>query len=130
MRCQLSSQPAQPLRSLAAVGLLLLLPACGGGLPPVETTISPSEPAVAELVRSKVDRVLASPGDAAAHGSLGLAYEANGLWEEAEACFANAAALDPNEVLWSYHQALALQEMGRTDDALALLRLAAASSGS
>ncbi len=80
---------------------------------------------VVALVTRKVQAVEKAPGDAGAHGSLGLAYEANRLWQSAATCFAQAAAIQPDEPLWRYHEAIAADEAGDTEGAFALLRIVA-----
>lgn len=80
---------------------------------------------VLELVASKVEAVRAQPGDAIARASLGLAYEANGIWDLAATTFAQAAALDEQQPLYRYHEALCLREAGETDKALATMKAAA-----
>jgi len=89
----------------AAVALLAL-----GPLPDYERL----EPAVRALVREVAAEVDAAPDSAAAHGRLGLVFEANNLWSEAHDCFSRAAELDPQEALWRFHLALAAQETGDT----------------
>ncbi len=77
-------------------------------------------------VRAKLDELLAraraAPGVGAHHAELGLLYEANDLWAEAEASFGQAVALAPDEVLWRYHRAVARRQAGDFPGALELLR--------
>ena len=80
------------------------------------------EPDVAALIAEKVKAAREQPGNAAAHGDLGLAYEANLLWREARASYANAVKLDPLDVLWSYHLAIATHQAGEFDASVDLLR--------
>ena len=61
------------------------------------------------------------PADPERHGRLGLVYEANHLWEEARASFANARALDPGSAVWPLHEALAAEQLGDLDGAVELL---------
>lgn len=112
---------------------LLVLPLLGAvacqkapDLPPVVL----SEPRgldaeVLELIAKKVAAVSAAPADASAHASLGLVYEANGIWDLGAASFAQAAQLDSKQALYRYHEALCLREAGETDKALATMRAAA-----
>ncbi len=81
---------------------------------------------VLALVDQKVAAVRAAPSDAQAHATLGLVYEANGLWDAAEQSFAHAIAIDASQPRWLFPRALALREGGRADEALAALRAAAA----
>jgi len=78
--------------------------------------------AVQALIRSKAAVATARPRDASAHGDLGLAYEANLLWPEARRCFETAAKLDPNEILWKLHLAMAHRQTGAHQEALGRLR--------
>jgi tetratricopeptide (TPR) repeat protein len=84
------------------------------------------DPEVLELVERHVANVTRAPDNARAHGSLGLVYEANELWEPAEQSFANAAQLEPSQPLWRYHRALALLEAGRVAESNVLLAAACA----
>ena len=77
-----------------------------------------------ELVAEHVARVEAQPGSGAAHGTLGLVYEANRLWPEAVRCFEQATRLEPGEPVWAGHCARALQQVGRDEHALAVLAAA------
>ena len=80
------------------------------------------DPAVQALIRSKAVVAKAQPHDASAHGDLGLVYEANLLWPEARRCFETAAKLDPNEMPWQLHLALAHRQTGAPAEALERLR--------
>ncbi len=80
---------------------------------------------VLELIATKVAAVRAAPSDARAHADLGLAYEANALWDVAGESFAHALTLDDSKPIWIYHQAIALHEAGQTEAGLAALRQAA-----
>jgi tetratricopeptide (TPR) repeat protein len=122
--------PALLAAALLAAGVLgSALAACNRGpaaldpVPPGEVGALDRE--VVDLVGKHADLVRASPSSARAHGSLGLVYEANGLWDPAQRSFANAAILDPGQPLWDYHRAIALREAGNAAEALVLLRRAA-----
>jgi tetratricopeptide (TPR) repeat protein len=78
-----------------------------------------------DLVRRKADLVRADPSDAKAHATLGLVYEANNLWEQAEESFAHAIAIDDSQPAWQYHHALALLGVGRVAEGVAEMREAA-----
>jgi tetratricopeptide (TPR) repeat protein len=80
---------------------------------------------VLELVATKVEAVRAAPTSAGSRASLGLVYEANGIWDLGAASFAQAAALDERQPLYRYHEALCLREAGETDKALATMKAAA-----
>ncbi len=77
---------------------------------------------VLRILEREIENARANPLDARAHGTLGLVYEANGLWGEAERSFEEAASLDPSQPLWPFHRALALRQRGELDAALALVR--------
>lgn len=113
---------ARPRRNAAAavLGCWALLAGCGPPAPVSPADAGALAPGVRRVVEERLEAARAAPGDAAAHGSLGLAYEANDLWGEAAASFANAAELDPDEPLWRYHRAIALRQLGDADGALAL----------
>ncbi len=80
------------------------------------------DPAVQELVRSKLAVAAEQPRNASVHGDLGLVYEANLLWQEARACFETACELDPDDMLWKLHLAIACRETGDYEEALKRLR--------
>ncbi len=56
---------------------------------------------------------------AEAHGSIAEAYRSLGMWEEAQAAYARAAAMEPEQGIWHYHLASLYEERGRPDTALA-----------
>lgn len=80
------------------------------------------EPEVRSLIEHHVAHVRSAPRAAESHGTLGLVYEANALWEEAEQSFANAGSLASEQPLWRYHRAVAMAEAGDFEGALKLWR--------
>ncbi len=111
-------------RTILAVALTL-----AGACDPAPSAIDPAPPVtpeldarVARILERELENARANPLDARAHATLGLVYEANGLWVQAERSFAEAARLDRSQPLWSFHRALALRQKGVLDAALALLR--------
>ncbi len=119
---------------IALLGLLLL---AGAGyfvwplVRPAPAVVQPANPAaldppVASLIRNKVMLAQARPRAASAHGELGLAYEANLLWDEAVASYRTAVRLAPDDPGWRLHLALATRQAGDFDAALRLLRALAA----
>jgi tetratricopeptide (TPR) repeat protein len=70
------------------------------------------EPRVAKLLDRLVKKTRADPANGSLHGELGMAYEANQLWAEALGSYLNAAILEPSEILWRYHVAIATAETG------------------
>lgn len=120
-----------PYRLVGGVLVLLVL-VVGGYLawdalrppPPVvrPADLSALDPAVRALVEQQVAAVERDPRSAEAHGTLGLVYEANLLWEEARTSFGHAVALDPGHPGWRLHQAIAMRQAGDVEGALALLQ--------
>ncbi|MDZ4700957.1 MAG: tetratricopeptide repeat protein, partial [Rhodothermales bacterium] len=90
-------------------------------VPEVVRPTSPLEPPVAALIAAKIAAADAAPGNAERRADLALAYEANGLWPEALACFEHAVALRP-EPAWRLHLAVATRQTGDASGALDLLR--------
>jgi len=113
------------LLAAASVGLIgvfimpYLCPAPKVVLPP---NLEQLDPAVAALIKAKAALAEAHPREAATHGDLGLAYEANLLWEEARRCFETASWLAPEEMIWPLHHAIAVRQAGDHPQALALLK--------
>ena len=100
-------------------------------LRPVPQVVRPQnlerlDPEVAALIEARVADAAARPRVAQAHGTLGLVYEANLLWEEARASFETAARLAPDEMPWHLHQAIATRQAGDAEGALGLLQALAA----
>lgn len=58
---------------------------------------------VSELIKPQIQAIESSPGDAELHGTLGLMYEANEIWEPAIRSFQNACDIDPGNSLWQVH---------------------------
>jgi tetratricopeptide (TPR) repeat protein len=73
------------------------------------------------LIEEKTAEVRDAPHSARAHGTLGLVYEANHMWVEAQACFRHAATLAPDEAVWRHHLAICLFEGGQPAEALTAL---------
>jgi len=80
------------------------------------------DPELRPILERELASAARSPSSARGHGTLGLLYEANLMWSEAERSFANAAQLQASQPLWSVHRAVALRELGDFEAALALLR--------
>ncbi|OUU23851.1 MAG: hypothetical protein CBC13_04515 [Planctomycetia bacterium TMED53] len=58
---------------------------------------------VSELIKPQIAAIEKQPGDAELHGTLGLMYEANEIWEPAIRSFQNALDLAPDNSLWQIH---------------------------
>jgi tetratricopeptide (TPR) repeat protein len=114
--------------SLAAVHGLGVLVLAVQAIPSVSASgltaadLDKLEPAVARLVRETAAEADAHPGRAAAHGKLGMVYEANNLWPEARESYGRASALDPKNPAWRFRLAIAARETGDPAAALELLR--------
>ncbi|MCZ6682789.1 MAG: tetratricopeptide repeat protein [Planctomycetota bacterium] len=67
-----------------------------------------------------IDRVREAPDQADRHAELGVVYEANRHWAEAQACFRKARRLDQHEVLSQYHLAVVTRHLGDAAGALEL----------
>lgn len=107
-----------------ALGLAFACGGAGAGTPP--GPVHPGaerqlDPVLAQLVEQRVRAVDEDPGDAERHALLGLVYEANHLWAEARASFANARTLEPGVAVWPLHEALAAERLGAADEAADLL---------
>ena len=89
--------------------------------PVVPSDLSRLDPELVALIRQQAEQVRANPRNAAAHGRLGLVYEANAMFSQARTCFANAAKLAERAPLWNYHLAIALRQTGDFDGSLELL---------
>jgi tetratricopeptide (TPR) repeat protein len=134
-----SSALVEALRSyppaLAALACLVLfaVASCSRPVDAPQTALIPVELGdtsaldveVVEVVRTRMKAVQSAPTDARAHGSLGLACEANKLWSPAAASFANAAQLEPAQPLWRFHRAITLNEAGDSEQALSLMEAVA-----
>lgn len=107
--------------------LLGFASACSGSVeargfaPVVLTETRELDPEVLTLAAARVADAERSPASAAAHGALGIVYEANWIYDAAEKSYDQASRLDPSNTLWRFHRALALREVGRTDEAHALV---------
>jgi Flp pilus assembly protein TadD len=95
-------------------------------LPPLPRNLTEQDADVARLIQAKYQRVQDDPDDPAAWGDLAMVYEANQLWNDARAAYAQAVARQPDNRLWRLHLAIAAQEVGDFAAALAELRTLAA----
>lgn len=109
-----------PKPHLAALGALLLAASAIGRA----DTVFPSaalpgdlqrfDPAVADAIRRQVQALTDAPDRIEALQTLCLIYEANLLWELAHRCIGVVVERDPDNLLWSFHLAIAARELGRT----------------
>ncbi|MGB5342839.1 MAG: tetratricopeptide repeat protein, partial [Thermoanaerobaculia bacterium] len=121
------SSQSIPFQAAIHLTLAILVVSAGSlqaaGPPPVlPQSLDLLEPAVAELIRSAALEVEAEPDQAEAHGRLGMVYEANNLWPEAESCYENAATLAPRDDRWRFRLAVASRQTGNLDRSLELLQ--------
>ena len=119
-------EPSRTLTLVLCVALstTLFLWGCSPkvSLPPAELQSTENvDPFVARLIALLVTKVKKNPGDARAHGELGLAYEANEIWDPAARSFDNAHRIDPGDPLWPYHAHLCRKNSGETGNSLELL---------
>jgi len=127
--------PARPGRSrrlwwilglAGVIGLALLLWQQGWlrATPAVFAPAAPEllDPAVRNLVDRAVAEALEDPRDAERHGKLGMIYEANSLWPEAQGAYGQAVRLDSKRRAWRYHLAICTQEAGDFETALGRYR--------
>ena len=121
--------------SMARLWLAIWLPVLvfvGCSQPPNEESsmivagLDVQEPELLAYLQTRQQSVRAASRSAAARGQLGLAYAANGFHAAAEGTFAQAAALDPQDMRWLYYQAISLSELVRTHRALEILARAIA----
>ena len=80
------------------------------------------DPAVEALIKPMLAIAESDPRNASAHAELGIAYEANGLWKEAQQSFSNAVQLDNSEEDWHLHKAIVARQSGDFETALQTLR--------
>lgn len=135
-RAELRSSPQRPQRRRTACAALGVAGLVGLGmawyalrpvLRPQPTVVLPSQlegldSALVALIERHAGAVQRSPRDARHHATLGLVYEANEMWSEAQACFETASRLAPDEVLWPYHAAIVQQRAANFHGALTRLR--------
>ncbi|MDX1632857.1 MAG: tetratricopeptide repeat protein, partial [Thermoanaerobaculia bacterium] len=88
---------------------------------PLPAGIEGLGPAVQRLVEGKATAVEEEPGNPDLWADLGLAHEANGLWEEARSSFAQALILDSDNHDLRYHYAVTTLETGDVEGAARLL---------
>jgi len=109
---------------LAALGALVMFLQLGKPLLPIPAPpdLEKLEPQLQAYIREQITLVHRAPRQARSHATLGLVYAANGLWAPARAAFENAVQLDSHEPLALLYLAVADQEIGDPDKALAELR--------
>ena len=73
-------------------------------------------------LQAKIIWVKEKPRNAGRQATLGIAYAANGLWDEARNAFRNVERLDPKQPLAPMYVAIATQELGQLKEAIRLFR--------
>jgi len=115
------SAPNHPLlermRALSCALVLASLAGCGsdGPEPVTLSNTSAMDPGVVTLVEEWVGKVEDAPQDGQLRGQLGLVYEANKMFHEAEQSYAQAVDLLEDGVAdapWRYRRAIMLRENG------------------
>ena len=93
-------------------------------VPEISRPLNPEsmDPAVAELVASMITSVEEEPRNATLRAELGMAYEANTLWKEAQQSYEHALALDDQNMAWQLHYAVATREAGDAEQSRGLIR--------
>lgn len=128
-----TSRPRWPL----IVGGILVLGVCfvvyltrSPSFPPVRPTDpGNASPKLLAAIEDFVAQVAARPHSAESHGDLGLLYAENGFQHEAVACFQNAEWLDGENLVWPFHRAMSMREIGERASAAALLKSLADRAG-
>ena len=80
------------------------------------------DPQLKAYLQKKIVWVREKPQDANRQATLGIAYAANGLWEQAREAFRNVERLDPGQPLAAMYFAVATQELGDLKEAIGLFR--------
>lgn len=120
-------KPVRHRRTLVLAWILLALVGCGERIDqPVAAGFDAQETELAEYLADLYQSARAAPQSATLRGRLGMAYDANGFVDAANASYGQAEALDPGEFLWPYHQALLHAELGLVEEALAFVERAIA----
>jgi len=122
----MSRERALPRRTPIALALLAGLGACTESTAGVTIVTLPAsadvDPGVVALVEEHVEQVEKNPKDAQAHARLGLAYEANSMWDLAARCYRTALDLSPEDNQWRYRLAIVQRNGGDLESALATMK--------
>ncbi|MEM7358235.1 MAG: tetratricopeptide repeat protein [Pseudomonadota bacterium] len=95
-----------------------------------EVDLSAYEPQVARQLadaRESLDQLVGTPGAnpvnlSQTYGTLGKLYQAYGLLPAAQACYSNAGAIMPKQLVWPYLYAVVASDRGRRDEAISALK--------
>lgn len=98
-----------------------MLAACDGDQAPPTVPLESADSELAELIDSLRQSALSLPESAQMRGRLAMAYEVNDFHVQARQTYAQAEALDPDDVRWPYFQAVLVAESGDFEGALPIL---------
>ena len=116
----------RPAAVLVPLVPLLALAACDWprsdavGDPPT-VPLDSADPPLVELIEGVLESIRSLPRSAEMRGRLGMALEVNDFYTQATLAYAQAEALDPNDVRWPYFQAVLVAESGDFESALPIL---------
>ena len=89
---------------------------------PVPGDLALLDPQLRAYLQTRITWVQEKPRDVRRQATLGIAYAANGVWEQARDTFRNVERLDPNQPLAFMYVAIATEELGDLKEALRLYR--------
>lgn len=112
--------------SILAGVVLLVIAGCEQPAP-VPKVVAPSkdaalDPYLQTLIQKHVQQARRQPENANLHGTLGMIYEANELWDLAIASYANGTLLNPEYPDWRNHHGICLMGLGKFDEAEEVFR--------
>ena len=109
------------------VSLLCLVGCQESGVgPPPTVPLDGASPGLVTLIDDLVAAVEALPGSADMRGRLGMAYEVNDFYAQAQEVYAQAQALSGEDFRWPYFRAVLVAESGEFEAALPLVERALA----
>ena len=105
---------------LCMAGVCLLLTACGDSSVDhvIEDGLDGVDQDLVSFIQGKIDAVRAQKQSSRRRGQLGMAYEANGFHDAAEATYQQAMDLDTSDFRWPYFRAVTLIKLVRLEEAL------------
>jgi tetratricopeptide (TPR) repeat protein len=95
-----------PLLAAAATAIIWSLESPSAPLLPPEINLESDEPEIRAAIVAARTKVVAEPESGNAWGELGMTLFVHGHHVEADACFAQAEILAPNDARWPYYRAL------------------------
>ena len=78
--------------------------------------------ALAKLIDTTEAAARSHPNSAAEVGKLGMVYQANQFYDQAQAAYTIAARLDPQDYRWAYYHTLVAEERGQGESQSSLLQ--------